>query len=152
MSKLEEGMGIGDFAMSLMESGEVGSEPAAPVVGGGPEGTPETLPDISNAEVSDVDLDSILEGSFGITTKTQTSKPVTKEEPKETAVALTEQEKINSLRVEIVETINKLASLVSEMTTVGGSGMTTTQSLGTGYSSKEKNERNKRTTIIKRKK
>ena len=61
------------------------------------------------------------------------------------------QEKIVSLKEELVETINKLSSLVSEM---AGMGMTTTQSIGTGYSTNnvtgKYRGRNKRSRVIKR--
>ena len=92
-------------------------------------------------------VDKVLSESFGLSTT-----PARQVGP---SPVLTEQEllqeKIVGLKEELVETINKLSSLVSEM---AGMGMTTTQSIGTGYSTEnvtgKYRGRNKRSRVIKR--
>jgi len=147
MGKLEEsGMGIGDFAMSLMDSGKISKKVQSPEVAR-PTELPVSEVDISEVQVTDSMVDKVLNESFGLS-KTSTRRQVN-------APILTEQEllqeKIVSLKEELVETINKLSSLVSEM---AGMGMTTTQSIGTGYSTEnvtgKYRGRNKRSKIIKR--
>tara|TARA_R100000963_G_C4623633_1_gene90456 strand:- start:246 stop:710 length:465 start_codon:yes stop_codon:yes gene_type:complete len=151
MGKLEEsGMSIGDFAMSLMDEGKVSKKIQTQEVAR-PAELPVTQYDISDVAVSDSLINSVLQESFGI--GSTAPKHVSAEEPMLSEQELL-QEKIISLKEELVETINKLSSLVSEMT---GIGMTTTQSIGTGYSSKKRTNvtgkyrgRNKRTRTIKR--
>lgn len=126
MKKLEDaGMNIGDFAMSLMESGKI-SKGSRSVEMARPAELPVTDVDISDVKVSSSAVDKILQESFDV-----------KEEAPETnqSLPLSEQELIQerlvTLKGELVDTINKLTDLVSEMT---GIGMTTTQSMGTGSS------------------
>lgn len=147
MNKLEEaGIGIGDFAMSLMDSGKISKKVQSPEIAR-PKELPVSEVDISETLVSTSMVDKVLNESFGLS-NTNTRKGV------QTPV-LTEQEllqeKIVSLKEELVETINKLSSLVSEM---AGMGMTTTQSIGTGYSTGnvtgKYRGRNKRSKVIKR--
>ena len=147
MGRLDEtGMGIGDFAMSLMDSGKISKKVQSPEVAR-PKELPISEVDISEVQVTDSMVDKVLNESFGLS-NTSTKRPVN-------APVLTEQEllqeKIVSLKEELVETINKLSSLVSEM---AGMGMTTTQSIGTGYSTEnvtgKYRGRNKRSRVIKR--
>ena len=151
MKRLEEaGISIGDFAMSLMESGQAGK--------GGPEVEAARPPqlaatdlDISDVKVPSSMMNKVLQESFGVDNEV----PEKVQEPQISEQEIL-QERIVTLKGELVETINKLTELVSEMT---GIGMTTTQSLGTGYSSNEptneptkENERgrNKRIKKIRR--
>jgi hypothetical protein len=146
--KLDDGMGIGDFAMSLMDSGKISKKVQSQEIAR-PKELPVTEVDISEVTVPDSMMSKVLQESFNI--DVEASK---KKFPKKSLLSEQEllQEKIISLREDLVETINKLTSLVSEM---AGMGMTTTQSIGTGYSSKEVTGkyrgRNKHTRTIKRK-
>ena len=129
MGKLEEsGMSIGDFAMSLIDSGQVSKKGSTPEVA-----RPKELP-VTDVDISDVDIPSsmveqVLQESFSMG---ESPKRETVREPLLSEQELL-QEKIISLKSELVETINKLTSLVSEM-----AGMTVdftgTQALSTGYS------------------
>ena len=93
-------------------------------------------------------VEQVLQESFGLGKESLNRETVKKPLLSEQEIL---QEKIVSLREELVETINKLSSLVAEM---AGMGMTTTQSIGTGYSSSnvtgKYRGRNKRTKVIKR--
>ena len=147
MGKLEEsGISIGDFAMSLIDTGQVSKKGAAPVVAL-PKELPVTDVDISEVPISGSMVEQVLQESFGMG---EAPKRETVKEPLLSEQELL-QEKIISLREELVETINKLTSLVTEM---AGMGMTTTQSIGTGYSSTPRTGkhrgRNKRTKKIRR--
>ena len=148
MGKLNDAeSGIGDFAKSLMESGKIsrgnstGGESAVSEL-------PTTDVDISKVPVSNSMVDQVLQESFGMSNEAPKRETVT--EPLLSEQELL-QEKIVSLKEELVETINKLSSLVSEM---AGMGMTTTQSIGTGYSTEnvtgKYRGRNKRSKVIKR--
>ena len=153
MKKLEDlGMSIGDFAMSLIEEGQVSDKIQTPEVAR-PQELPVTQVDISDVTVPNSMVDSVLQESFGIGNRAP--KQTSAKEPLLSEQEIL-QEKIVSLKQELLETINKLSSLVSEMT---GIGMTTTQSIGTGYSSNKEDRtnvtgkyrgRNKRTRVIKR--
>jgi len=148
MGKLEEsGMSIGDFAMSLMDSGEVSKEGSTPEVAR-PKELPTTEVDISDVDIPISMVEQVLQESFGVDKKSSNRETVKKPLLSEQEIL---QEKIVSLREELVETINKLTSLVAEM---AGMGMPTTQSIGTGYSSTnitgKYRGRNKRTKVIKR--
>ena len=147
MGRLDEtGMGIGDFAMSLMDSGKISKKVQSPEVAR-PQELPVAEVDISEVEIPNSMVDKVLQESFGLsntpTTQGSSSSVLTEQELL--------QEKIVSLKEELVETINKLSSLVSEM---AGMGMTTTQSIGTGYSTEnvtgKYRGRNKRSRVIKR--
>jgi len=147
MARLDEtGMGIGDFAMSLMDSGKISKKVQSQEIAR-PKELPVTELDISEVQVTDSMVDKVLNESFGLSntpTRRQVNAPVLTEQE-------LLQEKIVSLKEELVETINKLSSLVSEM---AGMGMTTTQSIGTGYSTEnvtgKYRGRNKRSRVIKR--
>jgi len=147
MGRLDEtGLGIGDFAMSLMDSGKISKKVQSTEVAR-PKELPVSDMDISEVKISNSMVDKVLQESFGL------SNTSTKQEDPNSVLTEQEllQEKIVSLKEELVETINKLSSLVSEM---AGMGMTTTQSIGTGYSTKnvtgKYRGRNKRSKIIKR--
>ena len=142
MGRLDEtDMGIGDFAMSLMNTGKISKKVQPPNVA-----SPRELP-VSEVEVTPSMVNKVLNESFGLsnthTRQVSSSSVLTEQELL--------QEKIVSLKEELVETINKLSSLVSEM---AGMGMTTTQSIGTGYSTNnvtgKYRGRNKRSRVIKR--
>ena len=148
MGKLEEsGMSIGDYAMSLMDSGQVTKKATTAEVAR-PSGLPITDVDISDVDIPGSMVEKVLQESFGM--GNEAPKRETVREPLLSEQELI-QEKITSLRSELVETINKLTSLVTEM---AGMGMTTTQSIGTGYSSTTRTGkyrgRNKRTKKIRR--
>ena len=147
MGRLDEtDRGIGDFAMSLMDSGQISKKVQSAEVAR-PKELPISEVDISETRVSTSMVDKVLHESFGL------SNTINKQEVQ--GPVLTEQEllqeKIVGLKEELVETINKLSSLVSEM---AGMGMTTTQSIGTGYSTEnvtgKYRGRNKRSKVIKR--
>ena len=110
MGRLDEtGMGIGDFAMSLMDSGKISKKVQSPEIAR-PKELPETELDISEVQVTDSMVDKVLNESFGLSntpTRRQVNAPVLTEQE-------LLQEKITSLRSELVETVNKLTSLVSE--------------------------------------
>jgi hypothetical protein len=150
MGRLDEaGIGIGDFAKSLMESGKINEGESTPV-----ESTPSELPvtdvDISEVPVSNSMIDQVLQESFGM------GEAPKRETVKEPLLAEQEilQEKIISLREELVETINKLSSLVSEMAGIsttmgiaprmGGCGTTTRTSKYTPLREPDKKKRRRR--------
>ena len=125
MGKLEEsGMSIGDFAMSLMDSGQVSKKGSTPEVAR-PKGLPVTDVDISDVDIPSSMVEQVLQESFGMG---EAPKRKTVMEPLLSEQELL-QEKITSLKSELVETINKLSSLVSEMVTAGGSITTTNAGL-----------------------
>ena len=132
--------------MSLMDSGKISKKVQSPEVAR-PQELPVAEVDISEVEIPNSMVDKVLQESFGLsntpTTQGSSSSVLTEQELL--------QEKIVSLKEELVETINKLSSLVSEM---AGMGMTTTQSIGTGYSTEnvtgKYRGRNKRSKVIKR--
>ena len=110
MGKLEEsGMSIGDYAMSLIDSGQVSKKGTTPEVAR-PKELPVTDVDISEVPVSNSMIDQVLQESFGMG---EAPKRETVKEPLLSEQELL-QEKITSLKEELVETINKLTSLVSE--------------------------------------
>jgi len=106
----ETGMGIGDFALKLLEQEKTNPQPVShktPVKG--------NVPDIENVEVLQEDVDAVLSNSFGV------KKP---EQPK---VNL-QEERRKQLKEEIKVKINELKSLLNELgvgvvtTTVGSLG------------------------------
>ena len=110
MGKLEEsGMSIGDFAMSLMESGKISKKGSTPEVAR-PKELPATDVDISDVAIPGSMVEQVLQESFGMG---EAPKRETVREPLLSEQELL-QEKITSLKSELVETINKLTSLVSE--------------------------------------
>ena len=118
MGKLEEsGMSIGDYAMSLIDSGQVSKKGNTSEVAR-PSSMPTTDVDISNVDISVSMVDQVLQESFGMGNKAP--KRETVREPLLSEQELL-QERITSLKSELVETINKLTSLVSEMVSAGGS-------------------------------
>ena len=116
MGRLDEaGMGIGDFAMSLMDSGEVSKEGSTPEVAR-PKQLPTTEVDISDVDIPISMVEQVLQESFGVDKKSSNRETVKKPLLSEQEIL---QEKIVSLREELVETINKLTSLVAEMAGMG---------------------------------
>ena len=129
MGKLEEsGMSIGDFAMSLMDSGQVSKKGSTPEVAR-PKGLPVTDVDISDVDIPVSMVEQVLQESFGM--GNEAPKRETVREPLLSEQELL-QEKISNLKSELVETINKLTSLVSEMVTAAGGGGLTTAA-GNGF-------------------
>ena len=111
MGKLEEsGMSIGDFAMSLMDSGQISKKGSTTEVAR-PNHLPATDVDISDVDIPGSMVEKVLQESFGM--GNEAPKRETVREPLLSEQELI-QEKITSLRSELVETINKLTSLVSE--------------------------------------
>jgi len=129
-----------------MNTGKISKKVQSPEVAR-PRELPVSEVDISEVEVTPSMVNKVLNESFGLsnthTRQVSSSSVLTEQELL--------QEKIVSLKEELVETINKLSSLVSEM---AGMGMTTTQSIGTGYSTEnvtgKYRGRNKRSKVIKR--
>ncbi len=124
MGKLEEsGMSIGDFAMSLIDSGKISKKGSTPEVAR-PKELPATDVDISDVAIPGSMVEQVLQESFGMG---EAPKRETVREPLLSEQELL-QEKITSLKSELVETINKLTSLVSEMAGMAPSvGQTVTQ-------------------------
>ena len=110
MGKLEEsGMSIGDYAMSLIDSGQVSKKGTTSEVAR-PASMPTTDVDISDVAIPGSMVEQVLQESFGMG---EAPKRETVKEPLLSEQELL-QEKITSLRSELVETVNKLTSLVSE--------------------------------------
>lgn len=107
---LQDGMGIGDFALSLR-----GRKPDAHSA---PKTTSSGQLDIENVAVSQGQRNAILESSFGI-------KPET---PKVDEAALLEERK-RELKEEFLATASRIKELVAEMASLG---MTSTGQLGVG--------------------
>jgi len=157
MGKLEEsGMSIGDFAMSLMDSGQVSKKGSTPEVAR-PKELPISEVDISEVRVSTSMVNKVLNESFGLSLAEEANNAHIKQSDSKPIITEQEllQEKIVSLKEELVETINKLSSLVSEMTGMTGlvGGVSTTQSFGPGPSNPHRGNRsgrNKRSKVIKR--
>jgi hypothetical protein len=129
MGRLDEsGMSIGDYAMSLIDSGQVSKKGSTSEVAR-PASMPTTDIDISDVNISNSMVEQVLQESFGM--GNEAPKRETVREPLLSEQELL-QEKIISLKEELVETINKLTSLVSEMVTAGGGGGLTTAA-GNGF-------------------
>ena len=140
----EAGISIGGFAMSLVESGQVTKKVQTSEVAR-PSELPVSEVDISDVKVPSSMMDEVLQESFGVDNEV----PEKVQEPQISEQEIL-QERIVTLKGELVETINKLTELVSEM---AGMGMTTTQSLGAGSSVNRTGKyrgRNKRTKKIRR--
>tara|TARA_R110000824_G_scaffold315322_1_gene502447 strand:- start:3601 stop:4065 length:465 start_codon:yes stop_codon:yes gene_type:complete len=147
MGRLDEtDKGIGDFAMSLMDSGKISKKVQSAEVAR-PKELPISEVDISEVKVTASMVDKVLNESFGLSNTT----------PRQvgSSSVLTEQEllqeKIVSLKEELVETINKLSSLVSEMAGMTGlvGGVSTTQSFGSGSSNPQRSKRSGRNQLSK---
>jgi hypothetical protein len=102
------GMGIGDFALNLLEQ-----ESSNPVPVKNKPSMKGNVPDIENVQVSQEDVNNILAESFGVKTE---SKP---------QVNLQEERK-RALKEEIKQKIDELKVLLNELTM----GTTTVGSLG----------------------
>ena len=141
MGRLDEtGMGIGDFAMSLMDSGKISKKVQSPEVAR-PKELPATDVDISDVAIPGSMVEQVLQESFGMG---EAPKRETVKEPLLSEQELL-QEKITSLKSELVETINKLTSLVSEMvTTAGGNGFYSAAGGDNGNSRSSKVSRRRR--------
>ena len=145
MKRLEEaGMDIGDFAMSLIESGNI-SKKSAPAKGVRPAELPVTDVDITDVKVPSSMMNKVLQESFGVDNEV----PEKVQEPQISEQEIL-QERIVTLKGELVETINKLTGLVSEMVSMGGGAFTGNQSLGVPMGKYD--GRNKSTRKIRRRK
>ena len=142
MGRLEEsGMSIGDYAMSLIDSGQVSKKGTTSEVAR-PASMPTTDVDISDVAIPGSMVEQVLQESFGMSN--EAPKRETAMEPLLSEQELL-QEKITSLREELVETINKLTSLVSEMvTTAGGNGFYSAAGGDNGNSRSSKVSRRRR--------
>jgi len=105
----ETGMGIGDFALNLLEREEANPQPASKPK------TQGNVPDIENVQVLQEDVNQVLENSFGIKSE---------EKPK---INLQEERK-KVLKEEIKQKVSELKDLLNEFY---GPGTTTTGSIGT---------------------
>ena len=130
----ETGMGIGDFALKLLEQDKTNPQPVShktPVKG--------NVPDIENVEILQEDVDAVLSNSFGV------KKP---EQPK---VNL-QEERRKQLKEEIKVKIDELKGLLNEL----GVGTTTVGSLGSpnfaGAKSYEPNKSGKKRRATVRRK
>ena len=130
----ETGMGIGDFALKLLEQEKTNPQSVShktPVKG--------NVPDIENVEVLQEDVDAVLSNSFGV------KKP---EQPK---VNL-QEERRKQLKEEIKVKIDELKGLLNEL----GVGTTTVGSLGSpnfaGAKSYEPNKSGKKRRATVRRK
>jgi len=130
----ETGMGIGDFALKLLEQEKTNPQSVShktPVKG--------NVPDIENVEILQEDVDAVLSNSFGV------KKP---EQPK---VNL-QEERRKQLKEEIKVKIDELKGLLNEL----GVGTTTVGSLGSpnfaGAKSYEPNKSGKKRRATVRRK
>jgi hypothetical protein len=129
MASLNEiGMGIGDFALNLLEREKANPQPVsrkAPVRG--------NVPDIENVQVLQEDVDAVLSNSFGVRRDTP---------PK---VNL-QEERRKQLKEQIQVKVNELKALLNELHY--GPGTTTTGSIGApnfaGGKTYEPSKRNKK--------
>jgi hypothetical protein len=111
MTDSSDGMGIGDFAMSLLGTG-ASTRSVARKSG--------NQVDISEVAVSQDQRNAILEGSFGIKTNPSPA-------PVDEAAILEERKR--ALKEEFMSTSARLKELVAEMASLG---MTSTGQLGVG--------------------
>jgi hypothetical protein len=102
------GMGIGDFALNLLEQEKTNPQPVsrkAPVRG--------NVPDIENVQILQEDVDNVLANSFGIEKEAKPKRNLKEEREKQ-------------LREEIQIKLNELKELLNEL----GVGTTTVGSIG----------------------
>lgn len=109
MASLKEtGLGIGDFALNLLEQEKTNPQPVshkAPVRG--------DVPDIENIKVLQEDVNAVLSTSFGVETKPQPKRNL-------------EEERKQHLKEQIQVKINELKELLNELgigTGVGNIGI-----------------------------
>jgi hypothetical protein len=146
MSKLEEsGMNIGDFAMSLIESGNISKKVQTSEVAR-PAALPVSEVDISDVKVPSSMMNKVLQESFGVDNEV----PEKVQEPQLSEQEVIE-ERIVTLKSELVETINKLTGLVSEAASMV-EGFTGVMSFGPGAPTGKYRGRNKPTRKIRRRK
>ena len=146
MKKLEEaGVSIGDFAMSLVESGQVTKKVQTSEVAR-PSELPVSEVDISDVKVPSSMMDEVLQESFGVDNEV----PEKVQEPQISEQEVIE-ERIVTLKGELVETINKLTGLVSEAASMV-EGFTGVMSFGPGAPTGKYRGRNKPTRIARRRK
>jgi len=130
----ETGMGIGDFALKLLEQEKTNPQPVSHKTH-----VKGNVPDIENVEVLQEDVDAVLSNSFGV------KKP---EQPK---VNL-QEERRKQLKEEIKVKIDELKGLLNEL----GVGTTTVGSLGSpnfaGAKSYEPNKSDKKRRATVRRK
>lgn len=134
----ETGMGIGDFALKLLEQEKTNPQPVsrkAPVRG--------NVPDIESVQVLQEDVDNVLANSFGIEKETKPKRNLREEKEKQ-------------LREQIQVKINELKELLNEL----GIGTTTVGSLGApnfaggatdGTNRQNKRSKSRRARIVRRK-
>lgn len=138
MASLDEtGMGVGDFALKLLEQEQSNPTPVshkAPVRG--------DVPDIENVQVLQEDVDAVLSNSFGI--GGDSSHKVNLQE-----------ERQKHIREQIQVKINELKELLNEL----GVGTTTVGSLGApnfaggcSHESNKRRKKSKRRAKVRRKK
>mgnify|MGYP003148539354 CR=1 FL=1 len=146
MKKLEEaGISIGDFAMSLVESGKAGKGGATVETARPPQLAATDL-DISDVKIPSSMMNKVLQESFGVDNEV----PEKVQEPQLSEQEIL-QERIVTLKSELVETINKLTGLVSEAASMV-EGFTGVMSVGPppGAPTGNKSGRNKLTRKIRR--
>jgi hypothetical protein len=133
----ETGMGVGDFALKLLEQEKSNPTPVshkAPVRG--------NVPDIENVQVLQEDVDAVLSNSFGV------------EKDSSPKVNL-QEERRKQLKEQIQVKINELKELLNEL----GVGTTTVGSLGApnfaggcSHESDKGRKKSKRRAKVRRKK
>lgn len=116
----DAGMGIGDFALNLMEQEKTNPQPVSkPKMQG-------NVPDIQHVQVLQEDVDAVLSNSFGVT-----RDPLPK-------VNL-QEERRKVIKEEIKQKVSELKSLLNEFHY--GPGTTTTGSIGVGHGVDQSNKR-----------
>jgi len=135
MSSLNEiGMGIGDFALNLLEREKANPQPVSRK-----SSVRGNVPDIENVQVLQEDVNRVLANSFGVAT------PEKKEEPK---VNLHEERR-KVLREQIQAKVSELKALLNEFHY--GPGTTTVGSIGApNFSGGETHEPRKRSKKSKK--
>ena len=113
------GMGIGDFALNLLEREQANPQPVSKPKAQG------NVPDIQHVQVLQEDVDAVLSNSFGV------------RRPDVPEVNL-QEERRKVIKEEIKQKVSELKSLLNEFY---GPGTTTTGSIGMGHGVDQSNKR-----------
>ena len=113
------GMGIGDFALNLLEREQANPQPVSKPK------TQGNVPDIQHVQVLQEDVDAVLSNSFGV------------RRPDVPEVNL-QEERRKVIKEEIKQKVSELKSLLNEFY---GPGTTTTGSIGMSYGVDQSNKR-----------
>ena len=113
------GMGVGDFALNLLEREQANPQPVSKPK------TQGNVPDIQHVQVLQEDVDAVLSNSFGL------------RRPDVPEVNL-QEERRKVIKEEIKQKVSELKSLLNEFY---GPGTTTTGSIGMGHGVDQSNKR-----------